>query len=195
MQQDMIPNRLLLFLGLIIALFNIFYTFKNFVEKDTIVICTEKSGTTAVVNMKTRDPIIIAESSAKDMLSCIGKSIPYYTRTVGKIITTDQRNKQVLGERYNLNSQDESEYANLYIDKNMYFIRLEDKLIIIGAKENISPFTLEKHISQSVYTIVYMPENSHQIDQLTQKIVEGKGGEFHTLKLGEIVAKTLLGRS
>ncbi|QQS44612.1 hypothetical protein IPM65_03370 [Candidatus Roizmanbacteria bacterium] len=165
----------------------------SFSEKDTIVICNEKSGTTVVLKALGKRPVVASEGSPKDILSCVGKSTPYYSRNIGNFISSRRSSREVLEDRYRiLYENDYKENIKISFYDNMFFIDLEDQLVIVGAKQHISPFTVERYVSGNKLITVYMPENSPIIDELGRKSVEAKGGQFHTLNFGEKVAVQLL---
>lgn len=191
MDQSIITKKIILVLGFLIVIFNLYDTFVHFINRDLIIICNEKSGATVVVKSKEHDPIIATKASGKDALSCIGKSTPYYSRVIEKLISIDSNTRAVLDERYTVKADGEN-ISNIEIDliDDLFFIYFKEKLIVVGSESGISPFTVANHTNNT--GTVYMPENSPRIDALMKEIVEAKGMNFNLLKKGEIsVVKSL----
>ncbi len=190
MGQQLISYKSVLFIGLLIALIISIHTSTIYSEKDTVVICNEKSGTTLVVMSHNRRPVVVGEGNSKDILSCIGKSLPFYSREIDSFVSSSKENHQILQERYKVfNGEVTDKIHTLGQYEDLYLINTNSVPIIVGVKQEVSPFVLEKYLSKGRGTIVYMPENSPKIDELLRNMIEDKAGEFHTLKIGE---KTVL---
>jgi len=192
MEQQFIPRKLIVFLGLLIIIFNVYIAFVQFLRNDSVVVCNEQSGMTLIVLSKRHHAIVASEGSLKDILSCIGKSTPYYSRTIETFLSSNFQLKQELSERYNIKSQPvERQAVKIDFNNSLYFLTSKEQSIILGVQKTTTPFLIEKYLNDHRSIIVYMPENSPVIDEIMRKIVEDKGGEFHTLKIGEKAVNAL----
>lgn len=192
MEQQYISGKLIAFLGLLIILLNILTTFVELLRSDSIAICNEQSGITVVVTSGSDYPIVVSEGSLKDVLSCIGKSTPFYTRVIGAVISSDVQVRRELEERYDIMS-DKTLREDIQLDFNgsLLFLKTDKRVVVIGVKKMNSPFAVQKLLSDYDSSIVYMPENTPEIDEITKKIISDKGGEFHAVKKGQKVVTQL----
>ena len=188
MEIQLFPYKAILYLGLLVIVFDSIYAFDAFYKKDTGVICNEKTGITVLLKSKESKYTVLSKSNPKDTLSCVGKMIPFYSRSIDRLIASNSYTEEVLRKRYIVDLKSEPrEELNIEKFDDIYYIHLEKKLVIVAINKNVSPFMLTKYISKEIPFIVYKPENSPKIDELTQKLVHSKGGMFRPLKLGEKV--------
>ena len=186
MQKQLLSHKLTLIIGLLIILINFIYTSTTYSKKNTVVICNEKSGMTIVIISDDQSLVVAGESDPKDLLSCIGKSSPFYSREINYLISSSRRNHQTLEDRYKILDREMLDTKGiLTFYDNIYMINKDGSHILVGAKPQVSPFILEKYLSKEEHAIVYMPENTPNVDALLGNMIERKGGEFYTLKIGE----------
>lgn len=112
-----------------------------------ITFCGQKNNMTFILTNVENKNIVVSSSNAKDVLDCIGKSIPFYSRKIDsiKLKNTSAEEEVILRYRVldkNLKNTEKISISEAY--KNVYLVSTEEFSYLIIMKEKISPFELKK---------------------------------------------------
>lgn len=182
MEQPIISSRLLfisLALGSIVLLLT---TIGNIFSSATkIAVCNIDSSLTVYIRLNNKHDLLVNPKSLKSTLSCVGKYMPFYDRTIEFLLINPEK-KTILAEL-----KDRYDIINIISSTNVNFktigkIRYDNKYIeyqygsknyLIVSKE-ISPFDLQKKLRSKNYSLVFTPSSTQNQANLARIIKNEK---------------------
>jgi len=178
MEQPIISSRLLfvsLSLGAIVLL--IILAGNLFSTNTKIVACNNEGVLTVYMRLNNKYDLLVNPKSLKSALSCIGRYMPFYDRTIEFLLVDSKKDllKEELKDRYNMINTTSSTNVNLqtlgkirYDNKYVEFEQAKRTYLIV--LEELSPFDLNKKLKSKDYSLIFLPEYSQKYFNLTRKI-------------------------
>ena len=182
MEQPIISSRLVfvsLGLGILVLLISIAGNF--FHSKTKIAICNNEGSITVYLRLNNKHDLLVNPKSLKSALSCIGRYMPFYDRTI-EFLLVDSKKTLIIEElehRYTMTNIISNTNVNFkMIGKIQYDIKYVEyeqasPSFLILLKE-ISPFDLNKKLKSKNYSVVFMPEYSQKYADLVSNIKKEK---------------------
>lgn len=187
MDQQIISRRSILFIGLCVGLYISFYTLGDLLHnRDSISVCNESTGLSVVIKTSQKEYFVVSKASIKDILSCIGKNVPFYRRKLDNVSVDSEFKYQAIRERYQVGNERSSHYLEELSDiKDNFLIINSNRKVLVILRSTVSPHLIQKIIRQHEIEKVYMPANSAYMPEIMQKVTTGMDVELYTLKKGE----------
>ena len=182
MEQPIISSRLFFF-SLVFGILVLFISTlgKIFSTKTNIALCNNEGSMTVYIRLNNKHDILINPKSLKSALSCVGRYMPFYDRTI-EFLLADFKKKPIIDEiksRYNITNITSSTnvnfkmLGNISYDKQYVEYKEANESYLILLKE-ISPFDLNKRLTSKNYSLVFMPKYSEKYGELVESIKKEK---------------------
>ncbi len=158
-----------------------------FEKKGSVALCGEQSQMTIVIENEQNEHLLISNASVKNILDCLGRSIPFYERSITYAHIENSSKLADVAKRYQIENASIPKQFGQYVisskGRNLYSLSHGSKKNLIYTKSP-SSFTLIKELKNNSGS-VYMPQNSSENQGVFEKMITLTGKRIHEVKNGE----------
>lgn len=169
--------------------------FKN---RASVSLCSEQSQLTIVIENELHEHLLISNASVKNILDCLGRSMPFYTRTITYAHIDHSSKLSDVSKRYQIQNvalpKEFSQFVIASKEPNLYSVSHGSEKILVYTRPPSSPFSLLKEL-QGSSTTVYMPQNLSKEQGVLEKMIKVTGERIKVLKNGTFYRSNGLLRS
>ena len=172
------------------------FIFSLILSRKSIALCSNGQSIVGVIHLEHNQTILIPSKSLKDTLSCVGKGMSLYDRTIELIYAHGMSTSflEELNTRYTVTSSTDVINIDLQPQINTLkdTIRIDaDKQYVIFRTHVQNPFEFEEVLDSFQPQIVVVPELDFVIKQLLEKSEKMSGIQLIELREGETATYSL----
>ncbi|MDA1316513.1 MAG: hypothetical protein O3B87_00635 [bacterium] len=183
MEHHIISSKLLVIVigcGILILITSVVFNYVSF--SPHIIACNEASGITYIIKTSRTYEIVIPSSSAKDTITCMGRGMMFYDRTVD-VFYAIKENDTVLSQLKKRYTIEEVELSN---NNERTIISNQGITYALYSKEITDPFEFIRTVKNTKYSFIVGPELESIIQELVIKDSREDLASFIPMKLGDV---------
>jgi len=178
--------------AVVVGLFVLFITTValSFQSRDKIVICAENEKFTILGRFDSSFDVVFYSASTKNLLTCLGRSIPYFERTIDLVFENSSTIKTYLelNSRYKIVKKTDDkilkiETGKIIVGTDSLVLKNKEKVLILS-KSPRSPFFVIELLKKNAVEGLIMPETEEIVYKTILKFFDGNNEKIKIIKNG-----------